>query len=385
MRGARAAARTGRSRARRAHPALLGVLAAHLVACTSTQGDLAATSSGEEDAATGRTPSFVAPDGEPPRRGLTVKLPPVVEIEWTDDGVGDGLVSLAGARVCADRWRRPGGTWDEWTLLPDDDRWCAVSEAYRETVLREVPEQSEVVVTARLDGYLPSAFPLLVGDQPVDFAALPGWVISVLELFREDGPFPFTGGRTPVDGELGALILNVVAPSTGRLSIGGNFELAALGAATFSLLGDAGEGPFYAPGGRYHPTLTETVGSANTDPDYTPGRVVGGHYEGLSAGVIPIARITTWTTFLGLPEGDHHAMVEHERATCDLNGWHILQPLWGFRERTNVIRVPVLPGHITPTASFWCTCDASDGFNVPEYADPLTCRLASGDADAGAD
>jgi hypothetical protein len=317
----------------------LSALSLHLAGCASEASD---TSSGAADA--GAHDAFA-----PEERFVKLTFWPLYD--WNEGPTGFGPIEpLGGARVCVDRLRPLGASWDAFVRVDEADIPCVTTVVEEKVVFEKVPAASELLLVATKEGYQPSVFPVATDSWDTDptnvkniFTGAPFYELG-FRLVRAGPPRP--GIEVTIDDALGTI--------DARVGVGGVEAV---------LERRAGDGPYYGIGGVVDPSLQRFA------PASIPPLVVG-----------QVPNLVPHASFVNVPEGEYELVYAREGLACQAAGFFNGEVVFGFPSgKPNTVSVPVLDGHLTPRIGQDCTCLSlfEAGFG---NVDPQTCEPLSADA-----
>jgi hypothetical protein len=255
---------------------------------------------------------------------IQLTLAPFWDIPVGPDGFLD-LIPLGGVEVCVEQRRGYEEPWDAFVPVDRAEWPCAVTAEGENAVLR-VPALSELLITAKKEGFVDRVLPVTTGpwDQGGNFG------VYEMHLYR---PESLQALVPSADLELGT-IATVVVVDNARFAAG------------------------YEP--RIEPEAGSLVHTYGGDVVPDAEATLAGEFAGASnPGMFAISM------FFNLPSDEYALSWEREGTRCGVNA-----VLPGFADpRVGVRRVPVLPGSYTMVG-------ASCGCAVP--ADAPTCSSGDG-------
>jgi hypothetical protein len=293
--------------------------------------------------------------GYPPEdRDLSVTLWPIYSVDDVNAATEDALpTSLAGIEVCAVKARPMGGTFSDFRDLAEPA--CAVSATDTPIVIQPVPPRSELLVTARKDGYWPTLILAVTGDWPVDVPLSGAPPSTSFRILSRSSAWP----ELDTGLEDGSALVAV------RTTGSNGFAGAPLGGATVSLSRGETEA-IHGDGATFHPDASVTF--------------PGPEFDALATVLAwPNVRPRPETLLTRVPEGDHVVRIDHPTAGCETWGWSYGDTIHGYASNiVNEVRLVALGGHFTVITAH-CRCAG------PDYLALSSSTCAPAEVDGGRD
>lgn len=266
----------------------------------------------------------------PDSRVVTLTFWPFHEIPMDANGYG-APIPLGGVEVCVAKKRAYGASWEAFvdTTMPCVTTGESPDAASEKVVLPGAPGMSELVVTAKKDGYQPRVIAVTTGAWDEDITAQTGTADNFFfNLIRQGAAGALFPSTVPVASNLGTLVVfSVVVEAANGLFVGGT-----LGDVTVSVDPSQGEGPFYFLGGKWIPGSTRTVPGLVTTPSALSG-----------------------ATMVNLPEGEYDVTVAQPAAFCGNPFGRSGNAAYGYAASSGTLRAPVRAGYATEVSAE-CGC-----------------------------